>query len=170
MVALSGVLFAAIYVLRLVIPEPGAGAGILFMMLVPIALLALEYGVRGGLAGAVVAMALTGLWVVSMDIELGLTGFVTRFATYAISGIGTGFLVEQRQHRDRDIAELMASAELHRQALQVHETVVQQLTVAKLSLEMNDSDQAIKAIGDALTSARRVVAQGVDPGGDLRTT
>ena len=165
--AVSAALFAGIYALRVAVPDPRAG--ILFLMLVPIALLALEAGVRGGLTGAVVATLLTTLWVASEDIDLSPIGFITRFAAFAISGIGTGLLVEQRRRRDREIGELAQTAERHGQALDLHETVVQQLTVAKMGLEMGDADHALRAIDDALKAAQAAVSRGVDLDENLRT-
>ena len=56
----AALLFASVFVLRLAITEPEAGLG--FMLVLPIALLALHFGAMAGLSGAGVATALLVLW------------------------------------------------------------------------------------------------------------
>lgn len=63
------------------------------------------------------------------------------------------------------------------QALAVHDTIVQGLTVAKMALEQGQVDQGLSAVSDTLDTAKEIVASllgdveeqngGVEPG-DLR--
>src|SRR4051812_43368522 len=54
------VLYAAVFALMVLVSDPRAAVGVLYV--VPIALLALEFGFAGGLAGAAVAAVLLGVW------------------------------------------------------------------------------------------------------------
>src|SRR6187200_913080 len=72
MLVISTVLFAVILVLKLVVTEPGWGFPLLYD--IPVALLALTYGVRGGLIAAAVGMVLFAIGDVTGDISSNAAG------------------------------------------------------------------------------------------------
>src|SRR5258707_11103998 len=79
-IALSLVLFAVVFVLRISDPNTGDGEGVLF--LVPMGVLALRFGLRGAFAGAAVGFALLVAWGTLDDsVDLALTWYVVRATT-----------------------------------------------------------------------------------------
>lgn len=164
----SGILFAGIFLARVALPEPGDG--VLFLLVLPIALVALEFGLLGGLIGAAVATSLLALWTITSDIHVSAIGVATRMASFTLAGIGIGLLAEERNKRDERLRTLLDSAARHTSALEVHERVVQSLAVAKMALEMGEDERAAGALEDALRNARSFVSSGVEPeSGSLRS-
>jgi PAS domain S-box-containing protein len=98
-VALAAGLFVAIFVLRLAVAN--AGDPVLILNAVPIALLSLEAGKKGGLAGATIGVASVGLWSVIANVDLSVIGYLTRVLTFFLVGVLAGQLVERlRQARE----------------------------------------------------------------------
>ena len=89
------VLFAVIMVFRFAVED--ASEPISFLMVIPIGLLAVELGLKGGLIGAGLASALVVLWDVVSDPELTGLGFSLRFVVFFISGVTFGVLTQSRK-------------------------------------------------------------------------
>jgi glucose-6-phosphate-specific signal transduction histidine kinase len=157
--AAAVVLFAVVFVLRMTFSDPGDG--LLFLSIVPIALLATEYRFAGGLIGAAVGVVLLVAWVVTMHPDLGSAGFLTRLLTFVLVGVGVGVAVTSREERETRLRELLEAEQRHTSALRIHDEIVQSLTVAKMALEMNETDRAVHALEDALGSARAIVTKGL---------
>jgi PAS domain S-box-containing protein len=112
---LAGVLFAGLYLLGELRPG-GFEATLLF--LVPIAICAIEFGVCGGIAAGLVALALVLAWDVS-EPEAGLEtlGYIARAVTFLLLGGLLGRFVTVSRALERKIArseeqslDLMATA------------------------------------------------------------
>ena len=90
MVALAaGLLFAFTFVLRLRVDE--ADAAILSLFCLPIALLAVRFGIAGGLAAAAFASVLVVTWeLVDESAQLGVLGYGSRISTYLLLGLLVG--------------------------------------------------------------------------------
>ncbi len=99
-------LFVAIFVLRVSDSNVADGEATLF--LIPIALLALRFGLRGGLAGALVACALVVAWGRYDDVHFSVSGYVSRGVAFLVLGPLIGSFVD---HRRRLEAELLRHAE-----------------------------------------------------------
>jgi hypothetical protein len=141
------VLYAAIVALLFAVSDPVQAASVLFV--IPIALLALSDGVRGGAAGALLATVLVAIWVLTDDIGLTALGWFSRVSSFAVVGLLVGRLGE-------------------RYAGELHDRVVQSLVVA--SYQMRDGGDARAAVDSALAGAREIISQrlgDVEPG-DLR--
>jgi diguanylate cyclase (GGDEF)-like protein/PAS domain S-box-containing protein len=63
---------------------------------VPIALLALHYGPRGGLAAAAVGLGLFAVWVITEDVHLSAVGYGTRATAFVVLGAVAGVLSSDR--------------------------------------------------------------------------
>jgi two-component system sensor histidine kinase/response regulator len=93
-VAVAAVLFVAIFVLRLAVADPDAA--ILLLCVAPTALLASEFGLRGGLAAAVLSLGLVGVWAESEAPSVGAVGYVTRAVTFLLVGGLIGWFTDRR--------------------------------------------------------------------------
>jgi PAS domain S-box-containing protein len=115
--SVSLALFAAVFVLRVNDSNVGDAESTLF--LVPIAALALRFGLRGGLAGALVACALVVAWVAYDDVPLSAMGYLSRCVAFLVLGALFGSFVDHRRRLEAEILrhseaslDLLATADL----------------------------------------------------------
>jgi PAS domain S-box-containing protein len=90
--ALAVALFAAVLGFRIALPD--ANDPVLIWTVVPVALLALEAGTRGGVVGATVAVASLGVWSLIDDAQLSLIGYLARVSTFFLVGVLVGNLAD----------------------------------------------------------------------------
>lgn len=118
MLALALVLFAAVFALRLSDGNAADAESVLFV--VPISILALVYGLRGGLAAAVTACLLVLAWGAHRHgVPLDADGFVNRCIAFLVLGGLLGVFVDNRRHME---VELLRYADAQHEAeLQIAE-------------------------------------------------
>ena len=90
-IAVAAGLFVAVFAARL---AAGTHDPVLIFAAVPIAVLALEAGTRGGIAGATIAAAGLGVWSVIDNVELSLVGYLARVSTFFLLGALVGRLAD----------------------------------------------------------------------------
>jgi signal transduction histidine kinase len=88
-------LFAATFAARLSVHDPSALLANFYT--VPIAMLAIEYGLRGGLGGAVLAFALVLAWGEIKNVDVGALGYASRAAVFVVVGGLVGRFAERLQ-------------------------------------------------------------------------
>ena len=118
------------FALRLSVDDPGALIANAYT--VPIALLAMVYGVRAGLAAAAFALLLVWAWGEFQGVAPGVLGYSTRGGVFVLVGVLVGYYSERLK---RDIAERRrAEAEL---AIRARDLAVSnaELTLAVTRLE-----------------------------------
>jgi signal transduction histidine kinase len=98
--AVAGVLFAATFAARLAIDDPDALIANFY--LVPIAVLAIEFGTRAGVLAAGLGLALVFAWTVIETVHVDALGYVARFAAMLVTGAVVGRFSERLR---RDVAE-----------------------------------------------------------------
>src|SRR4051794_40824122 len=91
--ATAAVLFATAFTARLLIPDPAALLANFYI--VPIALLAIEFGTRAGLLAAAFAFALVPAWGVIDHVHIPALGYVSRGAVFVITGAVVGTFAER---------------------------------------------------------------------------
>jgi len=92
--AAAAFLFAAVFLLRLGVDSPSHPITLLYA--VPIALVAVELGVVGGLAAAALALGMYALWDASWSNDLGtLLDYLTRGAAFFLLGGIVGALADR---------------------------------------------------------------------------
>jgi PAS domain S-box-containing protein len=99
--ALALVLFLAFFALRLSDANVGDAEATLFV--IPIALIALRFGVRGGLGGALFAFGLVLAWGYLNHVDLHLGGYLTRGAAFFTLGALFGTFVDHRRRLEAEI-------------------------------------------------------------------
>ncbi|HUA45875.1 MAG TPA: GAF domain-containing sensor histidine kinase [Solirubrobacteraceae bacterium] len=99
-IGVAGVLFAATFVARLAIPDPSALLANFYI--IPIAILAIEFGIRAGLIAAAVAFALVPAWSAVNGVHVDALGYVSRGAAFVVTGVVVGRFSERLR---RDVAE-----------------------------------------------------------------
>ena len=163
--ALAVFLFAAIVAARLVATDPADGW--LFLLIAPVAIVAVEYAVAGGLFMALVASAVVLVMGITGTMDYSAFGVIVRIAAFLIAGAGVGYLTMERNRRELAIAELERKAESHREALKLNDDVVQGLAVSKMALEMGDLEKARTSLETTLASARAIATEHLTNGGSL---
>jgi signal transduction histidine kinase len=108
-IALAAVLFAATFAARLAVDDPDALLANFYI--VPIAVLAIEFGTRAGLIAAAVAFALVPAWSVINSVHVDALGYVSRGAAFLVTGLVVGGFSDrlrrdtaERQDAQRDLA------------------------------------------------------------------
>lgn len=139
--------FAVIFALLFAVSDPAEATGVLFV--VPVALLALSDGERGGALGSIIAVALLVLWVVVDDVHFGVLGWLGRISAFAILGVLVGRYEDlARTHERRRLDE--------RYAAELHDRVVQSLVLARYRL--GNDPEAQRLVDEALTGAKDIIS------------
>ena len=92
-VAVSAVLVALTFAARLAVDDPGALIANFYA--IPVTLLAIEFGVRGGIAGSAVGWILVVAWGAIQSIDVGALGYSTRGAVFLVVGLIVGWYAER---------------------------------------------------------------------------
>ena len=105
--AIATALFAAVFALRMSTDAAGTGVG--FLYVVPIVMLAVEFGRRGAAAAASVAMVLFTIWARSArpDRDGLAPGYLSGRRVFVLVGWVTGLMAE-RLHRQAESLEASA--------------------------------------------------------------
>jgi signal transduction histidine kinase len=98
--SVSAVLFAGVFAARLAVNDPSALLANFY--LVPIALVAIEFGAVAGLLAGIAAMGLVFAWAAVRSVHLGVLGYVARGAALLIVGALVGRFAEKLR---QDVAE-----------------------------------------------------------------
>ncbi len=101
LIAISGVLFGAI--LALSVADEDAADAILILFVVPIAICALEFGLRGGLAASMIAIALLLFYEATTGRGLDGVGIVAGATAFLILGGLLGRFVDERRRLDAKV-------------------------------------------------------------------
>jgi signal transduction histidine kinase len=121
-VGVAALLFTAAFTARIVINDPDALLANFYI--IPIAVLAIEFGTRAGLLAAAVAFALVPAWSVIDDVHVHPLGYIARGAAFLITGVVVGRFSERlrndmtvRQDAQRDLALYADQLEASNQGL-----------------------------------------------------
>jgi PAS domain-containing protein len=98
-------LFAAIFVLRFL--DGNAEDGVTSLYILPIALLAVELGLIGGLIGVAAAVVLLGIWIGVADPGLSAVGIAIRVVVFLAVGMVVGKGADRLRRTQRERGELL---------------------------------------------------------------
>lgn len=98
-IAVAAFLFAVVFVVRAFEHDPVFGAHLFYI--IPVLLLALRFGIRGGLIGATVAMALFVVWTLVDEDPIDLETWLSPAFTVFIVGALVGYLAESLTRSER---------------------------------------------------------------------
>lgn len=122
----AAVLFAAAFGLRVLDSNVGDAEGALFIL--PVGLLALRFGMRGALGGAVVVLGLVLVWSrLATGVHPLTAGYIVRAATLLVVALSMGTFVEHRRGLEAGILryydatlDLLATGSVHGQLTRVN--------------------------------------------------
>jgi hypothetical protein len=162
--ATAAVMFAAVTGAHLLINGTGQAVDILYAL--PVALLAMSFGWRGGLIGATIGFALFAVVEVFHGVgDIDATGWITRGAGLFLLGALLGRATDQidagQQRTMASYEERRALAERTRrqaEALEISDSILQHLAVAKWMIEAGDDTTAIEILTSTMATGERMVA------------
>ena len=169
-VGVSAVLFAAIIGLRWSVG--GVEDSISMLYVLPVALLALGFGCRVGLAAGVFAVGLLALWLVTSDESLSALGWLSRATPFLLLGALTGAAADRIRAAAAAERRSAAAALMQREAAEINDHVLQQMAATKWLLEAGRHDDGIALLESTIETAQQLVSRMLGSGsvlpGDLR--
>jgi hypothetical protein len=155
-VAVAVGLYAAVLGLWFVVDAPADAVSLLFCL--PIALLAVAFGLRAGLLGGVAGIGLVGLWVAMNDVGLSALGWATRLVPMVLLGGLLGHAVDRLHRSERQRRQLEAAAQRHRDAVEINDTIVQGLAAAKWALESDELARGLEVVTETLQLSQGIIS------------
>ena len=160
-VTVSALLFVGIIVLRWSVGDADDAISMLYVL--PVALLALSFGLRAGLGAGAFAVGLLVLWVTTAGESLSVFGWLSR----AVPPLLLGLLVGAATDRIRDAARTERHAAevalLQREAAEINDHVLQQMAAAKWLLEAGLTEDGVDLLADTMETAQQLVARMLGP-------
>lgn len=158
--ALAGVLamFVSITVLRFSLGND-ASAAITALYVVPISLAALAWGRVAGVIASGAALVLVAVWVVAADVDLTVLGWSSRAVPMLLVGLLLGDASDRLRRAEQARVEQAERELLHRQAVEVNDSLLQGMASAKWALEAERHDVAHERLSEAIASGQTLVAR-----------
>jgi len=168
--AVTVVLFGAVMFLRLTVGSPVDAYSLFYAL--PVALAASAFGFRGGLLAGLAAVGLIAVWVVTRDVSLTPLGWISRVLPLLLLGLLLGRAVdlgeravegrrraeEQRRVAVEELRKAEMAAALHRQAIEINDSLIQELVAAKWAFEGGRHEVGLEALAKAVGNAQALVS------------
>lgn len=154
--AVAAVLFGAILVLRLFTGDAADAYSMLYVL--PVALVATAFGRRAGAEAGLLAVALVVVWVLVDDVHLTATGWLSRVVPILVLGVVVGDATDRLRRAEDQRQRFQSAALLHREAIEINDSIVQGMAAAKWSLESGQTDLGIQTLETTLTRAQDLVS------------
>jgi K+-sensing histidine kinase KdpD len=163
-VVVATVLFAAISVLQWFVD--GSGQAVVMLYLLPVALLAVTFGTRGGVAAAAGAFAVFALFEIfhatgDIDVEGWIVRGVALFLLGGLLGRATDEMEASRRaalEEQEGRCRLEAAIRRYTNAIEISDSILQQLVAAKWLAEAGRSDQVVGLLDETIVRGEHMVA------------
>jgi hypothetical protein len=155
-VAVATLLFAGVFALRIV--EDAVEAPITLLFCLPIALLAVAFGLRVGLVAGVLGVSLLAVWVMVDSVGLSALGWATRVVPLVLLGGLLGDAADRLRRSEAARFRLEAAAQRHRDAAEINDSIVQRVAAAKWALEAGRPERALEIVTETVEIAQQLVS------------
>lgn len=156
-VAVAGVLYAAVFILRMTAGVPNDAINMLYAL--PIALVALAFGRKAGVAAGLLAVALVVLWAVLDAAGLSALGWASRITPLLLLGVLLGDASDRLAEAERRERAFEAAAQRHRDATEVNDTLIQGMAAAKWALEAGRTEAGLRTLDETITLGHQLVSE-----------
>lgn len=153
---IAGVLFAAVLSLRLLTGTPVDAYSMLYAL--PVALVATTSGLRAGSLAGLLAVGLTVLWAMTQDASLTPTGWVSRVVPLLLLGVLVGHATDRGRRAEAERLRLKEAALLHREAIEINDSLVQGMVAARWSLDAGQMDAGKQILDQTIVQAKNLVS------------
>ncbi len=154
---IAALLFGAVLLLRLLAGDVSDAYSMLYVL--PVALVATAFGRRAGAGAGVVAVALIGVWAVADRVTLTPTAWLSRATPLLLLGVVLGDATDRLHRAEGQRQRLEAAALLHREAIEINDSLVQGMAAAKWSLESGQTDLGIRTLETTMSRAQDLVSE-----------
>jgi hypothetical protein len=158
-------LFVVVTVAHIIANGTGEAVDILYAL--PVALLAMSFGLRGGLIGAAIGFSLFAVVELVDGVgDIDATGWISRVAGLFLLGALLGRATDQIE--TGRLRAITAAAERQRleerarrqaEGLEISDSILQHLAVAKWMIEAGDNERAIEVLTLTMVTGERMVAE-----------
>ena len=152
----AGLLYGLVLSLRLSAGGPDDAYSLLYVL--PVGLVAITFGMRAGLAGGLVAVALIVIWVVVDDVSLSATGWASRILPLLLLGGLLGDASDRVRRADVEKRRLESAALLYREAIEINDSLVQGMAAARWALEAGLLDAGLRTLEQTIVQAEELVS------------
>jgi acetyl-CoA acetyltransferase len=156
-VVTAAALFAGIFFVRVSIGTPADAINMLYAL--PIALIALAFGLWAGLAAGVVAAGLVAAWVLVGGVDLTVLGWASRLAPMLLLGLLLGGASDRLRQAELERRTFEAAGLRYREAIEINDTLVQGMAAAKWSIEAGRTDSALASLTETIELAHKLVSK-----------
>jgi hypothetical protein len=153
--AVAGLLFVGVFVLRLVVDQPEDVVSLFYVL--PIALMAMTWGLRGGVIGAGTGVVLIVLWSAIDDVDISLLGWTTRVLTLVLLGTLLGLAADGLEAAHITERELLATQLREREAAEINDSIIQGLVAAKWLIESGEPDRGVVYLAESIERTQALV-------------
>ncbi|TCC16068.1 hypothetical protein [Kribbella sindirgiensis] len=149
-------LFASVWLLRLLDGDATDASTLLFTL--PVALIAVAFGRRAGLAAGAVAVVMVVAWVVATATDLSLVGWISLCVPQVLLGGLLGDASERLRSADEERRRLESGALLYREAIEINDSLVQGMAAARWALEAGRTEDGLKILEETIGQAQDLVS------------
>jgi hypothetical protein len=119
----------------------------------PIALVATTFGLRAGTVAGLLAVGLTVLWAMTQSVHLATTEWASRGLPLLLLGVLLGHATDRERRAHEEHRRLEAAALLHREAIEINDSLVQGMAAAKWSFEAGQIDTGTRILERTIADA-----------------
>ncbi|MEU8222482.1 hypothetical protein [Kribbella sp. NPDC048915] len=156
-ISVASALYVAVLLLTVFAGSPGDAYFLLYVF--PIALLALTFGCRAGLAAGLVAVGLIVGWAVVRSVSFTATGWLAHAVPMVVLGVLLGRAADRMRSAEAARVEVEAAALLHREAVEINDLLVQGMAAARWSFQAGQIDAGLQILDETLTQAQELVSE-----------
>ncbi|HYF73547.1 MAG TPA: hypothetical protein VD864_12045 [Nocardioides sp.] len=149
-------LFAGVFALRLSTSHVEDAYSMLYVF--PVALVSVAFGRRAGTGAGVAAVLLIVVWVLIRDVSLTPSGWASRVLPILLLGILLGDATDRVRRIEAERRRLESAALLHRDAIEINDSLVQGMVAAKWSLEAGNVDAGLSTLNATISQAHEMVS------------
>jgi hypothetical protein len=124
----------------------------------PIALVATTFGLRAGTVAGLLAVGLTVLWAMTQSVHLTTTGWASRVLPLLLLGVLLGHATDWERRAHEEHRRIEAAALLHREAIEINDSLVQGMAAAKWSFEAGQIDTGTRILERTIADAHDLVS------------
>jgi hypothetical protein len=152
----AGGLFAAVLSVRMFAGSPVDAFSMLYAL--PVALVATTSGLRAGVAAGLTSVALTVFWAVVREVSLTPSGWASRVLPLLLLGVLLGHATDRLRLAELGRQRLESAAVLHREAIEINDSLVQGMVSAKWLLEAGQVDAGNQILAQTIVRAHDLVS------------